>query len=72
MQVEKRTLNWFPRESSYDFVRNNQLKRKAGADDFIEKQQAAADAFAGITSDSASQQGDLVAQAAAARLNVKI
>jgi hypothetical protein len=72
MQVEKRTLNWFPRESSYDYVRGQQLKRREHADDFIAKQQAAADAFAGITSTDTTSQGDLVAQAAAARLNVKI
>lgn len=72
MRIEKRTLNWFPRQSAYEVVRSQQLKRRLQANDFIERQNAIASTIAGIGNAATSAQGDLAARVAATRLNVKI
>jgi hypothetical protein len=70
--VEKRTMNWLPRQSAYDEATAARDKRKAAAEEFISTQSGFADAFSGLMSNTVAEQGNLVSQAAAARLNIKI
>ena len=69
MQIEKRTLNWLPRQSAYDEAVSLRAKRKAAAEDFISTQSTLADTFSGLQSDAVSGLGDIVARAAQARIS---
>jgi hypothetical protein len=69
MQIQKRTMNWLPRPSAYDEMVSRRAKRKAEAEEFIDRQSTLAGVFSGAQTDAVTQMGDLVSQIAQARLS---
>jgi hypothetical protein len=39
MIIQKRTMNWLPKLSAYDYARQQTARRRAMAKDFLERQQ---------------------------------
>jgi hypothetical protein len=71
MQIEKRTLNWFPRASAWNTTEAQREKRKANHDAFLEQQSTTADAFQGTRDDLTYGLAELTAKMAAARISKK-
>lgn len=69
MQVAKRSLNWLPRESSWDAAQAQREKRKAVNDAFLEQQSSAASALQANRDDLVYGMAEIAAQAAAARVS---
>lgn len=69
MQVEKRTLNWLPKESSWDAAQAQRERRKAMHDEFLERQTSLANAFQTTRDDFAYGAAELAANAASARVS---
>jgi hypothetical protein len=69
MRIEKRTMNWLPRASAYDEAVAQRARRKALNEDFITRQTALADTFSGAQIDAVTEMGNIVSQAAQARMS---
>jgi hypothetical protein len=69
MQVEKRSMNWLPRESAWDEAQARREKRKAINYAFIEQQSAIASAVQTVRDDLVFGMAEITAQVAAARVS---
>jgi len=69
MQIEKRTLNWFPKESAYDLAQAQREKRKAVSQAYIEETASLASSFATTRDDLVSGMAEIAAQVALARIS---
>jgi hypothetical protein len=68
MEIQKRTLNWLPRESAWDSAQAQREKRKANNDAFLEQQTAMASAFQTSRDDLVYGMAEITAKVAAARV----
>jgi hypothetical protein len=71
MQVEKRSMNWFPRESSWDIAEAQREKRKANSEAYMATNDALASAFQTSRDDLVYGMAEITAQMAAARVSKK-
>ena len=71
MQVQKRTMNWFPRESSWDLAQARREKRKANSDAYIANNDAVASAIQTVRDDLVFGMAEITAKVAAARVSKK-
>lgn len=68
MQIVKRTMNWLPKQSTYDYVTQQAEKRKAAHEAFLTSQDSLSSAFSTIFSNLSQGQSTNAAQAALARV----
>jgi hypothetical protein len=68
MQIVKRTMNWLPRQSTYSYVQQQNAKRKAAHQAFIDSQSSLSSTFSTIFSNLSQGQSTNAAQAALARV----
>jgi len=71
MQVEKRTMNWFPKQSSWDMAEAQREKRKANSATYLATNEALASAFQTTRDNVTFGMAEIAAQAAAARVSKK-
>lgn len=72
MQIQKRSMNWLPKASLYDEQSAQRQKQKSAHQDFISSQSSFMSSVSDIMSNNTSEEGNLVAQVASARLGVDI
>lgn len=72
MKIEKRTLNWLPRQSMYDEAVERRQKRKEQAESFISAQSAAASTFGSIQQSLVAGAGEITSNIAASRLGIDL
>jgi hypothetical protein len=71
MQIEKRTMGWFPKQSSWDYQQSLNAKRRAQAEANIADQSALATGIFGAKDAASAGFVDLSIKAAVARLTSK-
>jgi hypothetical protein len=71
MQVEKRTMNWFPKESAWDRAEAQRAKRQANSQSYLANNEALASAFQTTRDDLTYGMAEITAKAAAARVSKK-
>ena len=72
MQVQKRTMNWLPRQSMYDETVAQRAKRKEQAEEFISKQTNIASSIGSIQQGLISGTGEITSNIAATRLGIDL
>ena len=68
MQIEKRSLNWFPRESTYDLAQSQREKRRATSQAYIAEAASLASTFATARDNLSSGMAEISAKVATARI----
>lgn len=71
MKVEKRSLNWLPRQSVWNESRAQAEKRRAAHSTFLDQQSSAANAFQSTRDNLAMGAAENSGQAAAARVKAE-
>ena len=71
MQVQKRSLNWFPRQSSWDIAQAQREKRKANSEAYLSNNDAVASAMQTVRDDLVFGMAEITAKVAAARVSKK-
>jgi hypothetical protein len=71
MQVEKRSMNWFPRESAWDRAEAQREKRKANSETYLASNESLASAFQTTRDDLTYGMAEITAKVAAARVSKK-
>ena len=69
MQVEKRSMNWFPKASSWDIAEAQREKRKANSEAYIANNDAVASAMQTVRDDLVFGMAEITAKVAAARVS---
>ena len=69
MQVAKRSMNWFPKESSWDITQAQREKRKANSEAYITNNDAIASAMQTVRDDLVFGMAEITAKVAAARVS---
>ena len=69
MQVAKRSMNWFPKESSWDIAQAQREKRKANSEAYITNNDAIASAMQTVRDDLVFGMAEITAKVAAARVS---
>lgn len=69
MQIEKRTLNWLPRQSMYDEAQAQRAKRREVNESFIAGQQSLASAVSAAYVNYTMGMAEITGQTAADRVN---
>lgn len=62
MQIEKRSMNWLPRPSTYDYVNSQNAKRRESNDSFIASQNAVASTITNVMTNYSSGLSEIVAR----------
>jgi hypothetical protein len=71
MQIEKRTMGWFPRQSTWDYQQSLNAKRRAQAEAYIADQSVLASGIFGAQDTASAGIVELSIKAAVARLTKK-
>jgi hypothetical protein len=71
MRIEKRTMGWLPKPSTWDYQQRIANWQRARAKTYLAETGATASAFAAVRQNLASGQADLAAKAALARVTGK-
>jgi hypothetical protein len=72
VKIEKRTMNWLPRQSMHDEAVERRQKRKEQAEQFIATQSAIATTIGSIQQGLVSGTGEITSNLAAARLGIDL
>ncbi len=72
MEIQKRTMNWLPKASLYDEQSAQREKQKSAHEEFMNSQSSFMTSVSDIMANNTSEEGNLVAQVASARLGVDI
>lgn len=68
MRIEKRSMNWLPRPSAYDQIRQQNARRREAHQSFINSQQSLVNAIGNIMSNYNTSISELAASATLARV----
>lgn len=68
MQIVKRTMNWFPKQSAYNYAQSLATKRREVAQASIADTEALANAFSSASSTASAGMVDITMKAALARI----
>lgn len=71
MEIAKRSMNWFPRESSWDMAQAQREKRRANSDAYIANNDAVASTFQAVRDNLVFGMAEITAKVAAARVSKK-
>jgi hypothetical protein len=72
MQVQKRTMNWLPRESMYDEAVASRQKRREQNEAFLQTQTNLASTIGSIQQGLISGTGEITSNIAATRLGIDL
>jgi hypothetical protein len=68
MQIEKRTMGWLPKQSSYDYAQSLNAKRRENAQSAIASNEALASTLSGASTSHVAGAVENTIKAAAARI----
>lgn len=68
MQITKHSMNWLPKQSTYDYVQQQNEKRHAAHQAFLDSQDSVSSAFSTIFNNLSQGQSTAAAQAALSRV----
>jgi hypothetical protein len=71
MQIVKRTMNWLPKASTYDYMQSQAAKRRANHDSYISSQSSLAGSLMGLSTAQSEGVASLAMKAAIARVTAK-
>lgn len=71
MQVQRKSMNWFPKESAYDLAERTTQWRRARAQQYLAEQSNLATTISGIQSSLSQGISEITAKVALARVQKK-